>query len=403
MLRTFSRWCAALLFGLGLTATAHADSNWNHHGQGHASFHDGAFRDGAFHDGTGPVYHDGGFGHDGGNFCHDGGVGFGNNGGCFDPCNPCNDEGCCCWQNGCVGVEIDALIWTARQDCLDYGVKSFAFSDSSERFVKEKRLRPRTNWDAGFRVGLHYLQVDEWDIGVIYTRFTTDNSRSHSTNAGTNAIETITIGSGGLPIFDSFGDQFQGVHSSWDLEFNYLDVDFSRTLCCGPCLKIRPHFGARGMWVEQDFHVRGSTFAGVGPAVVNDVFKSRFKEHFWGYGVEGGLWGDMNVGCGVCMIGHFGGSILYSKNNVEAFGFEDVFAGSSSGSETAVKFKDHVRSATASMDFFLGLGYCTHCCNTDIVLKAGWEQHVYFGLSRLGGCGANLSLQGVTISSQFNF
>lgn len=384
MLRTFSKWCASLLFGLGLTATAHAD-NLNHPYPHHDGFH------GYHHDGGG---YDGGY-YNGG-FC-------GEQYGCWES----NDE-CCCWKGGCFGLQVDALSWTARQDCLHFGEHEetvTTVSGQTTTRTDERILRPNFSWDAGVRVGLHYLQPSSWDIGLIYTRFNSETSRSAAVAAGAStANDRILIENDCLDILEDFNSNFQNAHASWELDINYLDLDFARTICCNSCLKVKPHFGARAFWMQQNFRIRGETFAGIGGATQNDFLKTHFKEHYWGYGVEGGIWADMALGCGVSLVGHFGGSILYSKFDTSSFGFEEIFVGTSPGTLDSTESKDHIRTGIPSLDYFLGLEYTGCCCGNGYTVRAGWEQHVYFNMNQLGGCcGGNLSLQGLTFSGELDF
>lgn len=386
MLRTFSRWCTSLLFGLGLTATAYAD-NWNP-SQQHYGFHEGLHHDGG-------MYHDGGTYHEGG--CHEGAY-YG--GGCFDQCQ---DE--CCWRNGCFGLQIDALSWSAREENLHFGRKTFNFLNNNNcQQQHEKILRPSFGWDAGFRIGLHYLQRDNWDVAVIYTRFNSDSSKSQSIGPATNSSEAIFVGNEHVDVFSNgfFGNVFQKVHGSWQLDVNYIDFDFARTFACGSCLKIKPHFGARAFWMEQNWRIRAESFSGNEGALNDDLFKAHLKEHFWGYGVEGGLWGEMGLGCGVSLVGHFGGSILYSKFDISQFAEEELHAGTSNGTCLSNEVKDHIHAGIPSLDYFLGLQYGGCCCGSEYNLRVGWEQHIFFNMNQFVGCG-NLALQGLTFSGQIDF
>jgi hypothetical protein len=319
-------------------------------------------------------------------------------------CYPCRND-CCEWSfcDGKIKLGADWLYWKVMEDNLDIGSAVNISSNTSQlpQVIQTSTVDQNFKYSSGFRVNLGYeLPCDCWDVNVSYT-YLPSNSKSStftSTNTDTYLFSANDID---FPILSSLIDQRTSptlVSSKWNLTANNIDVDLGRTICFGECLKIRPHIGFRAAWFDQKLRYFAQS-AITGQPVVN--FSATLNEKFTGYGVEGGLWGEWQIGCGLSVVGHFGGSVLYSKFRIHQSAITsevlptpgDTLVNNGGGTSY---------SGTPTVDYFVGLQYADCLCDMLVSVHAGWEQHVLFDVNRLARDG-NLSTQGLTLGFEVGF
>jgi hypothetical protein len=354
---------------------------------------------------------------------------------CGNSCNNCYEWSFC---NGKVVVGADWLYWKVQQDSLNFGVvervqggvaaaDAAATEPTAAAVPGIKRnyhsLKPDFKYDSGYRVHLGYeLPCDCWDIDVSYTYMPSHSSiRSFATN--TPDSERIKFNKTLYPILrtqestSSLDAVHKNVSAKWTTTLNCIDLDLGRTVCFGECLKIRPHIGARFGWFDEKLHVRyneayennGEVAADAAVQRADTNVHSHFalKEKFTGYGVEGGLWGEWQVGCGVSVVGHVGGSILYSKFRIHQSAISKTINNSqgsiSDGLTATAHYADTIHTGTPTLDYFLGLQYADCICDMLFSAHVGWEQHVIFDANRLSTVRGNLVTQGLTLGASLGF
>lgn len=291
----------------------------------------------------------------------------------------------------------DWLYWKVQQDGINTGhIFAATPSDAPVNETFTRAVRPNFKYDSGFRVNLGYeLPCDCWDVNVAYTYIPSHAKTSFF--AAESALEVFAPAIVNGDTIAAFGT-FATFGSKWDFNANNIDLDIGRTVSFGECLKVRPHVGFRATWYDQKFRSAGANV--VGETVTLTALS--VKEKFQGYGVEAGLWGDWKLGYGVSLVGHFGGSILYSEYKVKGESITGVL-GEDDFINPAFSFtKDKIFTATPSVDYFVGLQYAD--CFFDMIVKAhvGWEQHVMFDTNRFLSVG-NLSAQGLTLGLDVGF
>lgn len=319
----------------------------------------------------------------------------------------------CEWSalDGKMTIGADWLFWNVQQDGISPGKiivenvqDKTTKKDTQVPYTKTRGIHNDPKWSNGFRVYLGYeLPCDCWDAYLTYTFMP-----SHDKNKDFKAKGTTGFGS-------TYHDrEFEFFASKWDLSWHTLDLDLGRAVCLNDCLKLRPHVGLRATWFDQKFHSFGAIEAiGLAPRIaIFDALK--LKQEFQGYGVEAGLWADYKLSCGLSLIGHFGGSILYSKfdvHNKDVMGMINLGdAPLNSKTNNHKNFvitdatigKDTFYTATPILDYFIGLQYADHVCDMHFKIYAGWEQHVLFDTNRFLSSG-NLSGQGLTLGLQVGF
>lgn len=336
-----------------------------------------------------------------------------------------NYDNCCEWNmcDGKFNVGADWLYWKTEQDNMLIGtIVDGNFGNGKEARVFEgHNKRPNYKFDNGFRVWAGYqLPCDCWDVGVSYTYLPSSANivSFHSddvidSNGGRNG-DTVEFFSTYLSDFvlirdvDGLnGNLYTDYHSKWNSTLNYIDVDVARTICLCECFKFRPHVGFRAAWMDQKLRTLGSLPIPAEGEQPESTFAtlSLQKQKFKGYGIEGGLWGEWDIGCGLSLIGHVGGSVLYSKFSVNQQYASVTYIDINQDPELnfAVDLHDSFWTATPTVDYFLGLNYANCFCDMIFNIHAGWEQHVFFDMNRLSCNGGNLSTQGLTVGVDVGF
>jgi len=297
---------------------------------------------------------------------------------CASPYIPNTDTFMC---DSSFRIGADYLYWKVEQENLSAG--SFTTIDGTS--VDAKVLNPDFNYQSGFKVnGGYELPGSEWGLGVEYSYIeanagvsaTTDANERIVSNNPSSAIAFLT-----------------DVDAKWNININQMDIDFARNIGFSEHFKIRPHAGFRTLWWHQTYTTRGTGLSSANPPVVVSL-DQHFKERLNSYGIEGGLWADWNIGYGVALVGHAGGSVLYSTfKTIQIIDINNSTDGTLLGESIR---KGTVRTGTPTFDYFIGLQYGDCFCNTYVAARLGWEQRIVLNASQYPGLQGNLSAAGLT-------
>lgn len=307
------------------------------------------------------------------------------------------------------------LYWQAEEQNLSPAFTVNGNSDPNSRnFLKTQThvIEPDFRYSSGYRTNIGYIFPNAWEINAIYTRF--------PTHAKPKLIEAnLPVGIGpykhiepnqSILVLEQMNDllgDLNGVENveyltldlHWKLILNQVDLDFARTIYLNDSISIRPHSGIRWLWYHD---TETAIFTGrpiiptVPSSFTSDV---QLKNKFWGYGIEAGVWADWQMGCGLSLIGHWGGSILYSTFTVKESTLITTIIEESeiTTTENTINIRNKIHTATPTMDYFLGLQYEDTVCDLTYQFQVGFEQHVYFNTNRFSQNG-NFSTQGLTLS-----
>ncbi len=223
----------------------------------------------------------------------------------WDCCNDCPQlkpvQPCCDDCGFFAGA--DFLWWNTHQTNLDYAVDGVDGEQSSPSFISSGGLGKGKvhfmdyDWDAGFRVMAGYrLGCDGWDARVVYTYF--HNKASGSTKArdtsGDSSYRQLldpTLLVGDTKIKPKKGSE--KAHCSTSLDYDVVDLLFSRPFCLSETVIARPFFGVRAVWLDQTLSAKyeggGSGSSSPGPRTVK-----------WD-----GDWEGIGVNCGMEHNVHF--------------------------------------------------------------------------------------------------
>lgn len=326
--------------------------------------------------------------------------------------NDCCNANSCCDGKFVVGAEW--LYWRVEEDNLNAGLIQDVVDDpiiddyTSVTHKFNSNIEPKFNWDSGYRLYAGYEFCDCWELDVIYTYLPSSASTTRYENIDTSLTgqgifingEQYPILNGGI-IDSNKISHLNSYHAKWSINTNCIDVDLTKTVCFGECLRLRPHVGFRAFWFDQKYRVDASFVQPVnraGPSEQSRFINGDLKQTFNGYGVEGGLWADYEIGCGLSIVGHIGGAILYSKSTVKQY-VETIL----STDLTTNDYHSTSKIGTPMLDTFLGLQYADCICDMMFFGRVGWEQHVAFDVNRLATGHGNISGQGLTLGLGVGF
>ncbi len=328
----------------------------------------------------------------------------------FADCNPCCAPSCCelTFCGGKFKVGADWLYGKAQQDGLLIGEIETNVLTTTPTTADGHHIRPKFDYENGFRVyGGFELPCDQWELGAAYVYTPGKGSTGFHTPAINLPVGTTQTVEG----FINTGETLlSGLSGSWKSNLNQVDLEFSRTIKCGECFKLRPHIGARAAWGNQKYHVASTLLVPITIDLVTEDFPlgtttqyDHYKQKFQGYGVEGGLWAEYNLSCGLSVVGHVGGSVLYSKFNTHHRIEEATVTPTTTTLLSVDTDHDTIWTAIPTVEYFAGLQYADNMCDYDFSIHVGYAQQVFFDLNRMTRQDGNYSFQGLVLGADVAF
>ncbi len=334
---------------------------------------------------------------------------------------PCDEYSTC---SAPYAIGVDYLYWKTQQDSIAEDATDFTTAAGN---LEVEIINPKFKYDSGFRVyGTYELPCDQWGLGCAYTYMPGKGHFEHFVAGSVretppdNALfmEPVQIqpknelaSTKRAVSADSISDtveeidfgQYSEYFGHWRSKLSYLDVDISRSFKCGACFTLRPHFGFRAMWGHQHtFITRVNPDVPVDVDLEQDLEMDR--EHYHGYGLEGGLCAEWTLFRNFIVTGHVGGSILHTKITNHNTYLSRQFSGTTSVDIDRSDYRQHFNQDIPTLDYALGVKYIGHFCRCNYSIYAGWESHVWFDLGNptLIDVG-NYSTHGLTVGAEVSF
>lgn len=315
---------------------------------------------------------------------------------------------CCDWSfcDGTLYLGGDWLYMKVQQEGLRAGSLVDDFPGPLKKAFPHS-VEPHFKYNSGFRVNVGYeFPCDHWDLNLIYTYIPirSDSNLAVVSNDQTpEHLQFIVPNTSNFPSFAAFGGPsgltaMTSLFTKWKGNLSYLDLDLARTLKLCNCFSIMPHIGFRSVWMNQDFLMEGSL---QNPTSQGDFVRLKFSEKLNAYGIEGGLWTGWEMGCGFSLIGHVGGSVLYSRYKVRSI-TEGIFE-TGPGVVFIIDGHDVVNTATPTVDYAVGLEYSVSLWEVLFAARVKWEQQVFFNLNQMSVIPGNFSAQGLTLGVELGF
>lgn len=297
----------------------------------------------------------------------------------------------------------DYLYWIAHEDGLYYAQTGAGAGttvsppNGSEDFHGDLK-KIKSDWENALRVGagLNFPKAG-YDLKLIWTWFSTD--ADDSVNSAKGNILTLWA----EPDFASSTNAL-AAKAKWNLDLNVGDLEWGRSSWFGGHFSLRPFFGVRGLWLDQDLknHYTYNTT----PLVFGSL---HLDSDFRGGGLRAGADSCFAMPWGFSIYGLASGSLLYGRFNANMRFKEDAF--------TIAKTKDHFWKGVSSLQVALGLSWDSHFFkdHCHIELHIGWEQNIWFNINQMNHFmnhlnsgfyfkeNSNLTLQGLVAGGRFDF
>lgn len=302
-------------------------------------------------------------------------------------------------------ASVEYIYWKAEEEGLDYAVNGISTSQTTTVSGRGKVHHPHFDYDSGFKVGFGLkFKHDSWDLYANYTWLHSDNKHSTTQSTAGQSLQTLWY-----TAYDNVQEVLSAdtASSKWKMQFSALDVELGRNYFISRRLTLRPHFGLKFAWIDQQNHVDYANVSGVNlaPDAVNDMH-NHLKQDKFGVGIRTGLntawfmWNKWSI------FGNFAASALYSDfDNHQKMTLQD----DTNGKRTLMDLKHHHHDVTPVLEFALGLRFETDFVNNNyqFMIQAGWEEQIWFNENQFSNLAddrtGNLTVQGLTVKVGFAF
>ena len=298
----------------------------------------------------------------------------------------------------------DFIYWKVREDGLDYAQKGVG-DTANPVTSKGKVYEPDFSFEPGFRVGLGLnLAHDGWDLLLRYTWINThviDTASVDPTLEGLQPLWTHApnnLLSGGL----------QRALSDWDLHTSVLDLEWGRHYYISRFLTLRPFFGLKGFWQNQDYQLAYTGFVDPARTIFGES-RVHLDQDSWGFGIRFGTNTSWYFAHHWSVYADLALTAAWTKFDLER---RDRVIVDSMNTDSVVVHLDYDRYAmTPILELSVGLRW-EIWFNDDsyhALIQAGWEEQLWWSFNRLYRIGApyaaegNLQYQGLTVKFQFDF
>lgn len=157
----------------------------------------------------------------------------------------------------------NVLYWTAYE-----GGTEIAYRENNLASTPFPQVMTSVNfeWDVGYRIGAGWATAhDNMEFGVIFTRVEPEGEFSAHTSAP-NAEQSVIVPVG-ITTYTS-------ASAHWNLKYSVLDVEFARSYFVSRYFYLRPYFGSRTAWIDQDANLQ---FKGGGNPITKGTLRNDFK------------------------------------------------------------------------------------------------------------------------------
>lgn len=307
-------------------------------------------------------------------------------------------------EEGCnLFVFGEYLYWTANEDGLYFAQTGLnnptgaVHPDGSINFDgKLKKIDPK--WDSGMRIGAGLNFPKEGYDAIFYWTWFSNHGHASAHSDHGNLLPLWAE-----PDFTPFAAATQA-RAHWDLDLNVLDLEWGRSSWFGGHFSLRPFFGLRGVWIDQDLKAHFSY------ATLPIVFGTLHSEaDMRGGGLRAGVDARFAFSHGFAIYGLSSGSLLYSQLNTGLRIKEN---------ETLIAHtQDRFCKGVSSLQLALGIGWDTHFAKDRLHIEfhVGWESNMWFGVNQMNHFmnqlnqgfyfkeSGNLAIQGLVAGGRFDF
>jgi hypothetical protein len=303
-------------------------------------------------------------------------------------------------------ITAEFIYWKAYEDGIDYATTGIApaTSNASSGSVKE----PGFEWEPGFKLGFGLkFRHDGWDLYANWTWLNEYDTHSH-TNASTNSIiygswtPALISQNGSFDDSALITNENGRAHAHWDMRFNALDLELGRNFFISRYLTLRPHFGFKFGWIDQEYHAKYDNILGTD----GTEYHVHMDQDFLGFGVRTGLdtvwyftqhWG---------LYGDFAFGAMWSDFDNHR---KDSFASATTAKYHTMHNHNHFYTLTEVVELGIGFRYDTtfFVGDYEFYLQAGWEEQIWFNQNQFFDLNddhsGNLTFQGLSVKAGLMF
>ena len=312
-------------------------------------------------------------------------------------------------------IQAEALYLRATEDNLNAGLKTQA--PLASNFINGPSVNADYDWRWGARGALGFnTGHDGWDLSWKWLWFRSNHNQNHAANATTNLFlqSVATFNPVGSPVGSEVFVSATSLSTKLRLLVNVGDFELGREFFISKWLKLRPHLGARGVWISRNLYTRTGGFVNLNASGTNKadseinsnttLVKQEYKVHLHGGGMYLGLNTDWGFAKGWSIFGLFDQSLIYGRNHVTS-SESQLDTGKAEYTRSQITNNQNVvRSIT---DLSLGLRW-SHTFSNErfrLLLQAAWEEHLFYNFNEfnLSNRTGNLALTGASFGARFDF
>ena len=315
------------------------------------------------------------------------------------------------WADPFITAEF--IYWKAVQENIHYAFNGVnptfpPSGDPDSGSVKS----PDFDFEPGFKLGfgLRFMH-DGWDLYGNWTWLSEfegdgrveedEDSAAYTLLSSIDYEASDDVRTGGH-YNDSTQFHFAKGRVEWSMQFNALDLELGRNFYISRYLTLRPHFGLKFGWIDQDYTVRLKDTA---LGAESDA-KTEIDQDFFGVGIRTGLdtvwyftkhWG---------LYGEFAFAALWSDFDTDR---EDTFAAPGIPKAEVADYERHLQTLTEVLELGLGFRYDTTFFVGDYAfyLQAGWEEQIWFNQNQFIDSrdtrSGNLTMHGLSVKAGLMF
>ena len=309
------------------------------------------------------------------------------------------------WADPFITAEF--IYWKAYEEGLQYASSGVAPARTSAG--RGKVHAPDFDYEPGFKLGFGLrFNHDGWDLYANWTWL----SEFEGSGDVDSSDDYVVSGSWITPVvapqigLNEFGLSMNEADVDSSMQFNALDLELGRNFYISRYLTLRPHFGFKFGWIDQDYKTKYEDL--IFPGAVDADYEIKMDQDFFGCGLRTGLdtvwyftkhWG---------LYGEFAFAALWSQfHSSRKDSYEDSGAGIAE--YTTLHTRDHFNTITEVLELGLGFRYDTTFFVGDYAfyLQAGWEEQIWFNQNQFydmaDNVTGNMSMQGLSVKAGLMF
>lgn len=310
------------------------------------------------------------------------------------PVNPC--------VQGCdFSFGVEALYFRATEDSETVGFGAPVAGTYPQNYSLSNQ---QYDWSWGARASAGYaMDHDGWDFQAQWTWFRSTHIHDRTAPAGGGFYSPVA----GVDFLSSPGLNIQStaLNAHRRLLINMGDLDLGREFFISKWLVLRPHVGARGIWVERHLKVNAVNITAI-PAGLDantNRITSLSKGSYNAGGMYIGLDTQWGFGDGWSLFGNLDQALVYGRNT---FTVSEVDHTTTAPKYTRYTATDRWNTVRGMTDIAIGLRWDYMFGNDSyrLRLQAAWEEHIFSNLDVTNfGSSGDLALTGASFKASFDF